>query len=148
FWVNTISAVLQAFVVSRVIKWLGVGGALVILPIVSCGAYTILAFLPVLGIVRGAKITENSLDYSLNNTARQSLFLPTAREVKYKAKQAVDTFFVRLGDVLSAGLVFAGTTWFALKPAGFAIVNVGFTLVWIVIALAIGREFRKRAGEG
>ena len=75
--------------------------------------------------LRGAKIAENSLDYSLSNTARQSLFLPTSREAKYKAKQAIDTFFVRFGDVASAGLVFAGTTWLAFSPRHFYFLSRG-----------------------
>ena len=58
------------------------------------------------------------------NTAKQMLWLPTIREEKYKAKQAIDTFFVRAGDVLSAGLVFAGTQWLALDVAGLGRANV------------------------
>jgi AAA family ATP:ADP antiporter len=69
-----------------------------------------------------------------------------AREAKYKAKQAIDTFFVRFGDVLSAGLVFAGTTWFAFSPKHFAMVNVGLVLVWLGLAVALGRMFRERSG--
>jgi ATP:ADP antiporter, AAA family len=146
-WVNIVSALLQAFVVSRVIKFLGVAGALLILPLVSLGAYATLAFLPMLAFIRTAKIAENSLDYSLNNTARQTLFLPTSREAKYKAKQAVDTFFVRFGDVTSAGLVFAGTTWLAFAPRHFAMVNAALVLIWLGIAIALGRAFKARAGE-
>jgi ATP/ADP translocase len=44
------------------------------------------------------KIAENSTDYSVMNTAKQMIWLPTTREEKYKAKQAIDTFFVRTGD--------------------------------------------------
>jgi ATP:ADP antiporter, AAA family len=146
FWVNTISAIVQAFLVSRIIKWFGVRGALLVLPVVALGAYAILVAVPVLAIIRGAKIAENSLDYSLNNTTRQTLFLPTSREAKYKGKQAIDTFFVRLGDVASAGLVFAGTTWLAFAPKQFAMVNVGLVLVWLFIAFSLGRMFRQRSG--
>jgi AAA family ATP:ADP antiporter len=146
-WVNIVSALLQAFVVSRVIKWLGVAWALLILPLVSLGAYATLAFIPLLAFIRTAKIAENSLDYSLNNTARQTLFLPTSREAKYKAKQAVDTFFVRFGDVASAGLVFAGTTWLAFAPKHFAMVNAALVLIWLGIAFALGRAFKARTGE-
>jgi ATP:ADP antiporter, AAA family len=146
-WVNIVSALLQAFVVSRAIKWLGVAGALLVLPLVALGAYTTLAFVPLLAIIRGVKITENALDYSLNNTARQTLFLPTSREAKYKAKQAVDTFFVRFGDVLSAGLVFAGTTWLAFTPRSFAMVNVALVVLWLGIAFALGRAFTRRTAE-
>jgi AAA family ATP:ADP antiporter len=145
FWVNTVSALVQAFLVSRIIKWIGIRGALLVLPVVALGAYAILVAAPVLAFIRGAKIAENSLDYSLNNTTRQTLFLPTSREAKYKAKQAVDTFFVRVGDVLSAGLVFAGTTWLAFAPRQFAMVNVALVLVWLGIAFMIGRMFKERA---
>ena len=146
FWTSTVAAIIQAFLVSRIIKWFGVRGALLVLPVVALGAYAILVAAPVLTLIRGAKIAENALDYSLNNTARQTLFLPTSREAKYKAKQAIDTFFVRFGDVLSAGLVFAGTTWFAFSPKHFAMVNVGLVLVWLGVAFALGRMFRERSG--
>ena len=53
--------------------------------------------------VLAAKVAENSTDYSINNTIRNMLFLPCTREQKYSAKQAIDSFFVRMGDVLSAG---------------------------------------------
>ncbi len=146
FWVNTVSAFVQLFLVSRIIKFIGVRGALLVLPVVALGAYAVLAVAPALAFIRGAKIAENSLDYSLNNTTRQTLFLPTSREAKYKAKQAIDTFFVRFGDVMSAGLVFAGTTWLAFSPKHFAMVNVGLVLLWLGVAFAIGRMFRERSG--
>ena len=49
------------------------------------------------------KVADNSIDYSLGNTTKQALWLNTSREAKYKAKQAVDSFFVRGGDVIQAG---------------------------------------------
>ena len=52
------------------------------------------------------------------------LFLPTTREEKYKAKQAIDTFFVRAGDVLSAVTV--------------------FVIVWLAVAVAVGRDFARQ----
>ena len=55
------------------------------------------------GHPRVLKILDNSSDYSIQNTARQALFLPTSREAKYKAKAAIDAFFMRFGDVLQAG---------------------------------------------
>jgi AAA family ATP:ADP antiporter len=99
----------------------------------------------VLGLIRGAKIAENSLDYSLQNTTRNALYLPTSREAKYKAKQANDTFFVRLGDLASAGLVFAGTTWLAFSRREFALVAVALVLVWLTIAFLLGKRFQDLA---
>ena len=142
-WVNLVSALIQAFVVSRVLKYFGVRTALLVLPIVALAGYSTMAFLPVLALIRGVKLAENSLDYSLQNTTRNALYLPTSRDAKYKAKQANETFFVRFGDVISAGLVFAGTTWLGLAPRQFALVNVGLIVLWIVLAIAIGIHFHR-----
>jgi len=59
--------------------------------------------------------------------------LPTRRAEKYQAKQAIDGFFVRLGDLVSAGLVFVFTAWLALGPLGVARANVALIVLWIVI---------------
>jgi AAA family ATP:ADP antiporter len=143
--VNIAGLLLQLFVVSRVLKYFGVGVAILVLPLIALGGYLIAAFYPVLAMVRWAKTAENATDYSVQNTVRQVLFLPTTREQKYKAKQAIDTFFVRAGDVLSAVLVFAGTTWLALSTQGFALVNVALVVVWLALAFLIGRHYRRLA---
>ena len=101
--------------------------------------------IPVLSYIRIAKITEKSVDYSVQNTARQTLFLPTSREDKYKAKAAIDTFFVRFGDVLAAALVFGGVT-FAFSISAFALVNIFITGLWLLLAMGIVREHRKLLG--
>ena len=144
--VNVLSAIIQAFVVSRVLKYFGVRVALLVLPAVALVGYGAMAFVPLLAFIRGAKLAENSLDYSLQNTTRNALYLPTSREAKYKAKQANDTFFVRSGDVISAGIVFAGTTWLGFAARQFALVNVALVLVWLLTAIALGRRFRRLAG--
>jgi AAA family ATP:ADP antiporter len=101
----------------------------------------LLAF-PLLGAVRIAKVLENSTDYSIQNTARHALFLPTSREAKYKAKAAIDTFFWRAGDVLQAGVVFLGTraAWDVTRFAGL---NVVFVTVWLVVVALVYREHKR-----
>jgi AAA family ATP:ADP antiporter len=143
--VNVLSALIQAFFVSRVLKYFGVRVALLVLPVVALVGYASMAVIPILTFIRAAKLVENSVDYSLQNTTRNALYLPTSREAKYKAKQANDTFFVRFGDVLSAGLVFAGGTWLGFAPRHFAMVNVALIVVWLVLAVAIGRRFIRLA---
>jgi ATP:ADP antiporter, AAA family len=140
--VNVLGVLMQLFVVSRVVKYLGVGWAVMILPIISLTSYNVLAFLPVLSAVFIAKVAENATDYSLNNTVRNMLFLPCTREEKYSAKQAIDSFFVRMGDVLAAGLVFVGTYYLTLQPRGFAALNAGIVVIWLLIAWRVGRYYR------
>ena len=142
-WVNLIGALVQLFVVSRVLTRFGVRVALFVLPLIALGGYGLLAAAPILGYIKVAKILENSTDYSLQNTARHALFLPTSREAKYKAKAAIDSFFVRGGDLLSSGLVFVGAQLLSLRPQGFAVVNLVLVFLWITVVVLIGREHRK-----
>jgi len=145
FWVNVGALLLQAFVASRLVKRFGLAGVLFALPVIALGAYGFIAVGATLVIVRWAKTAENSTDYSLMNTAKQLMWLPTTREQKYKAKQAADCFFVRLGDVFAALVVFAGTGWLALDARGFALVNLGFIVVWLVLARLLVKLNRQLA---
>jgi AAA family ATP:ADP antiporter len=140
--VNLLGFLIQTFVVSRLFPVIGVRGAMYILPAISLMSYSLLGLVPLLGIVRWAKTLENATDYSLQNTVRQALFLPTSREAKYKAKAAIDTFFMRSGDVLQAGVVRLGAG-LNLGLTGFAWVNVGLTLIWLYTVSRLGREHRK-----
>jgi ATP:ADP antiporter, AAA family len=106
------------------------------------GGYTALVLAPVLAVVRYTKLLENATDYSLQNTIRHALYLPTSREAKYKAKATVDTFFVRTGDALQALLVYLGSSA-GLAVTGFATMNVFFVFLWFGIAVAIYREHKK-----
>jgi AAA family ATP:ADP antiporter len=144
--VNVLGLVLQLFVVSRVVKYCGVRWAVMILPLVAFGAYNVLVFLPILRAVLGAKVLENSIDYSLNNTVRNMLFLPCSYAEKFSAKQAIDSFFVRMGDVLSALLVFIGAS-LALSPRGFALVNALLVGAWLVVAWRVGRMYTARTAD-
>ena len=145
--VNVLGLFLQLFVVSRIVKYLGIPWAVMIFPMLSFTAYNIIAFYPALMAVLFAKVAENSTDYSLNNTVRNMLFLPCTYEQKFSAKQAIDSFFVRMGDVLSAALVFVGTAIFTLHPRGFAAVNAMIVAVWLFLAWRVGRQYAQLTAE-
>jgi AAA family ATP:ADP antiporter len=140
FWVNILAVILQVLVAPRLIKAFGLAGVLFALPFIALGAYGVIAFGATIAVVRWAKTTENATDYSVMNTAKQLLWLPTSREEKYKAKQAVDSFFVRIGDLVAAIVVFLGTSMLALGARGFALLNLGFAIVWLTIAFVLLRE--------
>ncbi len=67
--------------------------------------------------------------------------------MEHKAKQAIDTFFVRLGDMLQATVVFGGIQLgFGIR--NFSLVNVVFCVLWLVVAIAIFREHKKLTEHG
>jgi AAA family ATP:ADP antiporter len=141
---NLIALVIQLFLVSRIFRWIGVGGALFFLPLIALGGYALISFGAVLVLVRWVKSLENGTDYSLQSTTKAALFLVTPREEKYKAKAAIDTFFVRGGDTVSALAVLVGTRLLGLKIERYALLNVVVVIILVAICFKIIQEYKKR----
>ena len=116
---------------------------LYVTPFVSLAAYASMIFLPILGLIKVLKVAENSSTLSIQNTARQMLWLPTTKEMLYQAKPTIDTLFVRLGDGLAAMTILVGTRIFHLGNVGFILVNVGLVFVWIALSAYLHREHQK-----
>jgi ATP:ADP antiporter, AAA family len=145
-WTNAVSFIIQTFLVSRIFKRIGVRGSMFILPAISLVTFVTILANPILQVVRVLKITENSTNYSLQNTVRAALLLPTSREAKYKAKAAIETFCVRLGDVLQAGVIFIGTSLhFGVQT--FAGMTLAITLLWLLVAFKLYQEHKRKVPE-
>jgi AAA family ATP:ADP antiporter len=142
-WVNAAALVLQALVASRLLKYGGFGVILLMLPVISLLSYAAMAIVPVLGVIKVMKIAENSTDYSINNTARNVLWLPATSEMKFKCKPAIDTLFQRMGDALAAATVWFGTYVVVLSDQGFFVFNVMLVLVWFGSAIVLIGEHRR-----
>jgi ATP:ADP antiporter, AAA family len=142
-WTNGIGVVLQLFVVSRVVKYLGLRVAVVLVPLASLAGYGAALALPGLMVLFAARALESGLDYSLSNTTRQALWLVTSHDAKYKAKQVIDTFVVRAGDAASAGLVWLGVQQH-FELSTFLGINILLSALWLAVAMLLGRAYAKR----
>ncbi len=147
FWFVLVGLSLQTLVVGRLFRWFGVATTLLIPPLVSLFGYGLFGFLPILTVIRLARIIESGTEYSVTNTTRQALFLPTDRTQTYEGKTAIETFFWRFGDLLQAGVVFVGTHYLAMGVVQFALLNMVLAVIWTLAAFAIGREYRRLARE-
>jgi ATP:ADP antiporter, AAA family len=145
-WTNAASFIIQTFLVSRIFKRFGVRGSMFVLPVISLGTFVMILADPVLQVVRVLKIVENSTNYSHQNTVRAALLLPTSREAKYKAKAAIETFCVRLGDVLQAGLIFIGTS-LHFGVQAFAGMTLAITLLWLFVTFKLDQEHKRKVPE-
>jgi ATP:ADP antiporter, AAA family len=141
FYVNVAGVLLQTFVVSRLVRWFKLPTAFLFLPVLALTNGFIFAFVPIVALAKAGKTAENATDYSLNNTLKQMLWLVTSPDMKYKAKQVVDTFCVRIGDVCSALSVYVAVDLLKFSVPRFAWISIALAGVWIFLALAIGRLY-------
>lgn len=137
-FITLLSFVIQLFLVSRLFKWVGVKGSILILPSIMIVSYGLMFFLPIFSIIKLAMITEKSVNYSIQNTAHQVLFLPVPRHLKYIGKMTIDTFFFRFGDLIYGAFVFIGVSWFDLPLSTFIACNIVCAFLLLFIALRIG----------
>ena len=144
-WVNLAVLAVQAFAVSRVVRRFGVSKVLWAVPTLALFSYGLAMIFPVLAVLSIVKIAENATDYSLNNTAREMLFLPLSTAEKYQAKLAADTVFRRAGDAMSRPFVYLIMEMSSVGIAGFAGLNLVLTALWGVLIFALGRERKKIA---
>ncbi|MGI9293715.1 MAG: NTP/NDP exchange transporter, partial [Pseudomonadales bacterium] len=141
FAVNALTLIIQVLLVARIFRWIGVRGAMLVLPAIAFIGYGLIAFVPVFSIIRVAKIAENSTDYSLMNTTRHTLYLPLSDAHKFEGKTAVETFFWRVGDLIQGGVIFVGLHWLNFVPRDFALMNMLLAAIWFWVAIRLGRMY-------
>ena len=128
----------QIFVTTRVIKRIGVGWTLVILPLVTMAGFAILAAWTVFGVMAVFQAVHRATRYAISRPARETLFSVVSPSEKYKAKPIVDVFLYRGGDVAGVGVdgMFAAM---GLTLAWVAAATVPLAGVWAMLCLALGR---------
>jgi AAA family ATP:ADP antiporter len=147
FWVNLCALVLQAFVASRLLKYGGFGAILLMLPVIALVSYTAMWLVPVLAVVKPMKIAENATDYSINNTARNVLWLPVPAALTYQGKPTIDTLVTRLGDGLAAATALVGVQLLQLPTDSYFMFNMLLVLLWLALAVDVIRRHRRLAEE-
>ena len=139
-WITLGSFVIQLFFVSRLFKWLGLRGSVLILPIIMIIGYGLMLFFPIFSLIRILMTAENSANYSIQNTTRHALFLPVPRKLKYLGKTTIDTFFFRFGDLLYGGFIFVGTQYFDWSVTHFIAGNFILAIVLFSLAWKVGHS--------
>ena len=147
---NVFAMIVQLFVTSLVMTRFGVGVALLVLPVAAlCGSAGFMIF-PVLLTGSFLNVADNSFNYSINQSARESLYVPTSRDEKYKAKAFIDMFVQRFAKAVAVGLSLAITALFTEFNAirWLSLVSIVILIIWIIVARHAGRKFDEitRAG--
>ena len=133
----------QIFITTHLIRKLGVGWTLAILPLVTVMGFVVLAVWPIYGVMMIFQAVHRATRYAISRPSRETLFSVVPPAEKYKGKPIVDVFLYRGGDLAGAGIdsLFAmlGLTlaWVAMSTAPLA-------GMWIVLSVALGRAQARR----
>jgi len=138
FTVNALTIIVQLFLTGRIVKHLGLGWTLALIPLLLGIGFLIVGFAPVLGTVIIVQIIRRAGNYAVMRPAREMLYVVLSKQEKYKAKNFIDTAIYRGGDVVSAW-AFAGLQALGFTLSAIAFVAVPLTCLWAWIAFKLGK---------
>lgn len=146
--VNVLTIVCQLFVTGKLMRWVGLGWSLALVPALLVVGLTILGSastigLPLLGVIITLQVIRRTGYYAIINPAREALYVVLSRAEKYKAKNFIDTSVYRAGDAIAAWL--SG----GLRAAGFslgsiALMAVPLAVVWMAVSVWLGHQHEKK----
>lgn len=137
--VNALTLAAQLFVTGRLVRWLGLGRTLALVPLSLAIGFALLGFFPLLPVLVAVQVLRRAGNYAIMRPAREMLFVVLTREEKYKAKNVIDTVVYRGGDALSAWL-YAGMRGLGLGLSTIAWLAVPLALLWAWTALRLGHR--------
>ena len=140
--VNAITLIVQMFLTGRILRWLGIGISLALLPVISFVGFWLLAVAPVLMVVIGFDVLRRAGNFAIQRPARESLYTVVSRTDKYKAKNFNDTFVYRVGDQLGAWS-YTAMMYFGLGLTGLGLTMLPVSLIWVFLALWLGKQYKQ-----
>jgi AAA family ATP:ADP antiporter len=142
FYSSIAGFLIQMTLTSRVHRLLGIGFALLMLPVSLGGTAILMLAVPALWTSTLARVLDTSLRYTVDKTTREILFMPLPTAMKYRAKPfadvAVDRFAKGVGAAVALIIAIKvfGLTWWQLSYLSLAV-----TALWIFLALRARREY-------
>lgn len=143
--VSTLTIVFQVYLTARIIKWLGVGVTLALIPAVVALGFVALGMYPTLAVLVVVQVLYRAGRYGLTKPAREILWTVLGREEKYKSKPFLDAAVYRGGDLLS-GWLYTGLAAAGLSIGAIALTAAPVAVLWTILGVKLGSKQEKLAG--
>ena len=137
--VSALTLTLQLLLTAPLIRFVGIGGALIAMPLATIVAFAAMALAPVPTTVALAQGLRRAVEFAIVRPAREVLWTVASREEKYKAKNVIETLVYRGGDAAS-GWLSAGLTALGAGFGLVALVIVPFAGLWGGLCLWLARR--------
>ena len=145
---NFAALLIQVFLTGWIIRRWGIAVALCVLPIsVLLGSLGYLLF-PFLLFGSLLNMFDYAFAYSIQQTAKELLYVPISRKEKYEAKAFIDIFWLRLVKGVAVLVIYL----VSLELAGdsmrwISLLMILMMLVWIALGVMAGRYYRRLVYE-
>lgn len=144
--VNVLTILFQVYLTSRIIKAIGVGLSLAIIPALTFLGFAALGAVPSLAVLVAVQVAYRAGRYGITRPAREILFTVVDREQKYKSKAFIDAAVYRGGD-LASGWIFAGLQAIGLSLGAIALAAAPVAGLWAMLGFDLGGRQDEKVAE-
>ncbi len=144
--VNILTIVFQVYLTAKIIKWMGIGLTLAIVPVVVALGFVALGLYPTLAVLVVVQVIYRAGRYGFTKPAREVLWTVVGREAKYKSKPFLDAAVYRGGDLVS-GWIYTGLAAIGLSIGAIALVAAPVAGIWAILSFRLGAQERLLAVE-
>jgi AAA family ATP:ADP antiporter len=136
----------QAFITAHLIRRIGVGLALALVPALTLVGFLVLGLNPMLVVFIIVQVAYSTLHYAIAKPSREVLFTVVSREERYKSKAFVDAAVYRGGDLVN-GWIYAGLAALGMGVGGISLLAVPIMALWAWWSFSLGRDQEVLAGR-
>jgi AAA family ATP:ADP antiporter len=143
---NWVALLVQLFATTYVMRRFGLTIALLVLPIAAATGTVAFLAVPTVWSASALNTADNAFNYSIQQSAKEALYVPTTRREKYMAKAFIDMFVQRVAKAVAVVVSLLIST-VVTSISGLRVLSIA-TLVllsmWIVAAVIAGRTFAEK----
>ncbi len=143
FWVHAIGFVISLFGTRAIISYFGERKSLLVVPILIGITLLYFVFYPSDGILY-VFVLSRSLNYALTQPLRESLYIPTIRDVQFKSKSWIDGFGTKFAKTCGATFNdFVKNLSYSAHTFANSILFMMTAMLWILSSYWLGWRFEK-----
>ncbi len=140
---NSVGLVIAFFGTTPILRLLGIRMSLFIFP-VTCAVVLITTMIfPSSAVFFIALVLLRAINYALNHPTREILYIPTTKDIKFKAKAWTDAFGSRmakgLGSAFNISLKQATPLFALMTSLSF---SLGLTFAWLIVIYFLGKTLQ------
>ncbi|MEM7229697.1 MAG: hypothetical protein AAF432_12870 [Planctomycetota bacterium] len=170
--IQVTALVVQLLFTGKIMRWLGIGFALAVLPVITVGSLLWLAIastdvsivpframlpftptggllwvttMPMVLVITLVEVARKASNYSIAKPARESLFTVVSPAEKYQSKSFIDTFVYRGSDQVAIWLLVPFVSVSTASLTWMSVIFVPFCLAWASLGVWLGRKQKRIA---
>lgn len=143
-WVNFIAFLCILFGINNIQRYLGIKFSLLVMPILMLIMMGLFLFNGNLSVLFYIMIALKAINYAINGPTLKQLYIPTTKNVKYKAQAWIETFGSRgskaVGSLFNFVSKILGPNVFIIFTGLF---SLGLGFIWYIVASYVGNKYQK-----